>query len=386
MNDLPHLLACSVLTSCSERYLEELFAEVRAISGVDLFDLMVLRTRDVRQLDEDLGLCKRLGLQAPVHARMMELLAHDQFVVHVLPWIVARCCHARVRIAALATYFPDVTSQYRARRELAIRALANAGRLALGLTAFGCMDHPVVEVVAGTVLDPCSCSSCSPNSTLQVVFEFDRFGVGGKLDALCDSLRQAIKIVQNDVDAKPTLPLWPMPPVGRRRLPVYAVELEPGPTYVIRDEQSLLALIHKVDADPVLAFNVALNVDIAHYLIANVPPTLLDRPEVLRRIAHAHIADHPGLPGGRMHTRDLYLGSFTTVERAEDDAELSAGEYYPFLRRLLLRARQVRETLIAPDAIPFTGAVAIELEGCNRIFWIHQSVGRLNHAFRFVAR
>ena len=119
---------------------------------------------------------------------------------------------------------------------------------------------------------------------------------------------------------------------------------------------TLLKLLNDDKYAAALRPHVGLNVDIAHMRIAGVKAK--DLHPIRDWIVHAHICDHPG-----MHTRDQVVGTWTPVERYES-------EFYPYLRLLAEIDPQSPERA----GRPFTGAVALELEGCGRINWIHQSL------------
>lgn len=73
-----------------------------------------------------------------------------------------------------------------------------------------------------------------------------------------------------------------------------AIEAEPGPLFVARDETTLRSLCRSIEADDVLKSCVGVNLDLAHWRLAKiVAEGFADRcPEVFRRIAHAHASGH----------------------------------------------------------------------------------------------
>ena len=141
------------------------------------------------------------------------------------------------------------------------------------------------------------------------------------------------------------------------------MELEPGPTYVLRDRDSLTQVMAAVEQDARLLPHVGLNLDIAHMRIAQVSAAFLAKHSA--RILHAHICDHPD-----MHTRDQVPGTHTALDQRR-------GEFIPYLQLLVQRCN----SQLVPGGLPFSGACALELEGCNRIAWIHQSVAMMRHLF-----
>lgn len=355
------------MTSSSGRSLRSLFSEVKFVSHIDLFDLMVIRDEDFRQFKEDRADQLRQLLGQPIYRNVstpeeltISLVLEERLLFDCYSaWIIEEIRQADVRIAALATYLPDIISQdHTNRRAQTIARLVNVCRLAQQLTyEHKLMNEPIVEIVAGNVLDPCPCEQCQR----EIVFEFSP---EAKIDLLCDSLAKVLKEV--------------CPAGGDSRRTVYfAVELEPGPTYLINSSYRLGLLLDHLrrgyDPYKTVSNHIALNVDLAHWLIAGVAPEFLDNAWVRRRVAHAHIADHPGRFDRRMHTRDHPLSAFSNFERA-------SGVFYPFLQRLLRRAAENPKAL---DSIPFSASIALELEGANRIFWIHNSLNRLHHAIQF---
>ena len=350
------LLFPAVMTSSSDRQYEDLFDEVRDVSGVDQFDLMIARRTDLEQL----GILKTRGIP---FGRMAEIVADPGCFDKIREWLISETDRDDIRVPALATYFPGITAECPNERRTAVQALANAVRLAIDLTKRRRrvrderrMEHAIVEIVCGTIVDPGPDGRASDR---RVVSHQDH-----KLDLLCLSLTDVI----NEVGAQEAF--------------TFALELEPGEIYVLNDVDSIRKLVGRVTgripinlegADAVLLRrHVGLNLDIAHMRIARISADQLE--EFAPRIVHAHISDHPA-----MHTHDQIVGSWTNPGRVR-------GGYIEYLDLLLHRARAARcrdETL--GESLPFSGAVAVELEGCCRIFWIHDSLARLKHAIQLAA-
>jgi sugar phosphate isomerase/epimerase len=334
-------LKCSVITSSSGRELWDLFAEVRALAKPDvLFDLFILRDVDVWNIERtgNAPLFPRAQSGSPVEiGSLTSILSDDRNYERIAEWLLSQCRQAAIHVAALATYFPDVTSLYQERREIAVRALVNTVRLALELARHGHADTAVVELVCGTIADPCECSDCVPFGRVYVSDPHD------KLELLAQSLLAVISEVNRVCQPGP----------GKFAL---AVELEPGETYVLNSPPRLDAFFRTVAQDPDLDQHVGLNLDIAHMrIVPAMPGELLPH---LPRIVHAHIADHP-----RMHTRDQVVGAWTGVTRRDNG-------YSGYVKDLLLP----RLAGSANTDLPFTGTIALELEGCNRIGWLLSSL------------
>lgn len=392
----------SVLSSSSDRLLEELMREVREVSGVRLFDLLMLRYADIRDI-EDWAERKHLGrglLPPPPptgqfdHRTTTEILAVDRNFELIREFIADQfdACNSKrdaadpCRISALATFFPEISSRSQGHerrpdfvehldnswndREVAIRALTNTVRLGLDLKnpsewraprgeaaalSMWAQDHVVVEAVCGTVLDRCDCPDCrnARPRGMDYAMEGDRgFMVTWLLDGLREVCQRVTESAQGKSDSR-----W-----------VIALELEPGPAYVVNGTDSLKLLVKGISKYPVLAQHVGLNVDIAHYRIADVQ--IKDIRECAEdHVVHAHICDHPG-----MHTRDQIVGSWEPVD-------FPPGSDRDYLRWLHEIGHNRRST-----GVPFTGTVALELEGCGRIAWIHQSLVAAKQAIEFAAQ
>lgn len=340
-------LVPSVITSSAVVSLGALVEEVLDLHGEASIDLMVLRPEDA----------DRLGITwAGGDDRISDLMAdrydevRDGFV-ELFRAYRREYPSRRVRIAAAATYFPDVSCADRGRREKAVRAVVNTVRLChhlmdqrdLGMDVVAC-----VEVVCGSLLEPVDTSAGR-----QVLVK--QYTLPAKLRYLVESLQRVCE---------------ELAPADRPY--ALALELEPGATYVLRDLDSLRQ-VHKAVSRAGLAGHVGLNLDIAHFRIAGVTPTALRgdggaEPDLTEWIVHSHIADHPL----QMHTRDLAIGAFTDVERLPTD--LCA-----YLDLLMARAAHAARH---PGGLLFTNSVALELEGCSRMRWVHDSLAHLKRLLR----
>lgn len=337
---MPHLHP-AVMTSSSTRNYGDLFREVARISNANRFDLFILRDSDIEQI----------GLELAERGRMSDVVSDEGNFERIQEWILNETEGQPIRIPSLATYFPDLTSTHGGRRNRAIHAVANCVRLAISLTERdpNQMESPVVEIVCGTVIE-----SAGAGGPVRV------FGAGYKIEVLCQSLKKVLDIVNRD-DVPYAL----------------ALELEPGETYVLNGPTRLLSASREIEKDARLVRHVGFNFDIAHMRIVQLhakgPEHIVDRLRpIVPRIVHAHISDHPGI-----HTHDQIVGRWT-------NAQCTAGGYQPYLKCLLDRSyryhRELESGADPAQVLPFTGAIGIELEGSNRIFAIHDSIKRLEHA------
>jgi sugar phosphate isomerase/epimerase len=380
--DGPASLRPAVMSSSSDRDLSELILEVASVSNVSLFDLLILRDVDIRSIP---GLLPPLPPKATFDPRTItQIMSNNKNVGPIADWIVdvfARCNTELAKrdaadptkrggepaeIAALATFYPGITDRAREIRGIldcaprpaprshaskAVRALANTVRLANTLKTKGLMRRAIVEIVCGTVLDQIDARDLDaarrlPDQYMQddvLIFESS---LESKLGVLLDRLLAVARLLKNEPEG------W-----------VVALELEPGPTYVVNDERAIAMVLDLLDRPKYAALrpHFGFNMDIAHMKIANVSPEYLE--SIGDYVVHAHICDHP-----RMHTRDQVVGVWDPVERFE-------GRFYPYLRVL----ENIRATRAREHGRAFSGAVALELEGCNRIAWIHQSLHSMRH-------
>ena len=368
----------SVITSCSTRSLSDFVCEIRAVSGVSRFDLFVLRDTDITDIEAGQPeLLPKRRPDEPDTRTSTQILADARNFEPIANWIHRQLdlCNeerrrggaGRARVAALATYFPEVSARSHLDHleggadrsdvpfRVAERAIANTARLALRLKKAGLMEHAVVEVVCGSILDRCRCRSCEEkrqeageDRRQDIVIRSER---NTKIELLCDRLLDVVGQVRGSAEGSD--PDWAL-----------ALELEPGPNYVLNSKTAidgLIALLRDDAKYEPLRRHVGLNVDIAHMNIAGVEAR--DLVEYRDWILHAHLCNHPG-----MHTRDQVVGVWIPVERY-------CGENYPYLRLLA----EIDESSPDRQGRPFTRTVALELEGCSRINWVHRSLVAMKH-------
>lgn len=240
----------------------------------------------------------------------------------------------RPRIAALATFFPQISSSEAAEVNKAVCAVRNCLYLASRLGA----RH--VEIVGGAAL---------PESDTERCIEHDPDDYyRKKLRQLANSLSR-IYNQKGLSDAFDTLPA--------ERKPFVCMEIEPGEAYLIRDVVSYVTLRgHLVNSEfevidrgfaPVKASeHVLLNVDVAHMMLANggAAKQLADIEHHRLRlwIGHFHLSDH-----ARSHAADLRPGVYHSFE-----------EYKPWLQLAL-------DLHNDPAASRFSATIAVELEACH---------------------
>jgi sugar phosphate isomerase/epimerase len=334
---LPQGRLCrSVMTSCSVRYLPDLLAELQIATGGDVVvDLLMLRREDLRHMTME---------NVPIVGdSALSVLSNLDNVPHIVKWLVGHLRPRGARVAALATYVPQITSFNNSHRHRAIDALVGCVAIADRLCAEGLMAHPIVEIVCGTKTDRCKCPTCKAEQSNEITVS--------DTEAKLRTLIKSLKLLKRRASCRG---------VGEFYI---AVEMEPGATYVLNSLEAMRLFHTMIQANPRLASHVGFNLDIAHMRIAEIEALSLS--PLAGRILHAHISDHPF-----MHTRDQPVGKWTSVECA------SLTGYTPYLQLLANRM----EAPLPDGHLPFSGAVALELEGCNRISWIRQSLGAMAHS------
>ena len=141
----------------------------------------------------------------------------------------------------------------------------------------------------------------------------------------------------------------------QERRVTWALELEPGPIFALRDWATLHALCTAIEADEMLSPYVGVNLDIAHWRMARgktvsgriTPELVRSSDAVLGRMAHAHIAGHHDCT----HLGDLTLDVL-------NDPLRDFGPWLDLLQDLPSLGNRL-----------FSGHVSVELEAakCNRM-------------------
>jgi sugar phosphate isomerase/epimerase len=137
-----------------------------------------------------------------------------------------------------------------------------------------------------------------------------------------------------------------------RPTPVFlAVELEPGPLFILSSPNSVTRFCKLIDdsKDEALKRCVGLNLDIPHWhFLAGILPEWLEAPEnkaVYRRIAHAHICDH-------------HIGHFCDLVPMTFNSKGTFLRWFSFLHQLSSEKR--------PVGLPkFSRFVSCEMEACT---------------------
>ncbi|MCA9138396.1 MAG: hypothetical protein KDB00_16610 [Planctomycetales bacterium] len=348
----------SVLSSCSDRKLRSLLVELLTVSRISMVDIYLLR---------------RVDLDAFGHkATALEFLKQDSNVGAAVDWLLKQFAEAegiaakngidadRIMVPALATFLPEIAWSDKAAAEDAITGLVNAVRIGHRLREEHRMEFPIVEMVCGTTVE----------HRRRALLEGEYVGATDHWDK-----RWKEAIIEYPADSKRELILDRLRLVRRRLFDAgihdwaLALELEPG-SYVLDDESAVRHMFEDLltrSKYKILRKHVGLNFDIAHMKIAGVSDSAIE--DFRRWMIHSHVCDHPG-----MHTRDQVLGTWDPVDRS------NAGFYGP------LKSFTEAPDVAGREGLPWSRSVAIELEGCNRIMWIHDSVSALRHMQRALSK
>jgi len=270
---------------------------------------------------------------------VMAQLAEEEAVID--EWARSACKSfppMEMPIVALTSFVPEVTSPQEESYQRAAAAIGFLVEFARALKRQGHRELRTIELVTGSRI-----GGIWP-------WRSDRY-VATRMDA-DEACRRMLSILTRVV-SRFTL--------RRDQDPVFlALELEPGPMYLLRDWRSLVELCREIGKDPMLSRFVGVNLDIAHWRLARdiAPAQVWDTLEVRNRIVHAHFAGHH---------RCSHLGDIppNDLNRPED--------FRPWIDLL----RQIAADWRAPDLPQFSGFVSLELEAAKDRNLVTESVEKL---------
>lgn len=296
-----------------------------------------------------------IGNDDSVPAKLANLLDHNgsprvERIKQLAEAIHRDVDEAKFRISAFATFSPEITSPDPTRVAVAQNALKGLVYLARELNGMG---HPitVIELVAGSRMAgvwPFQKEGRRPHPGEDPAkqnpvdgYAANRLGTKEAIHALCDRLETVAELaVGRPADGNEP---------GREQINL-ALELEPGPIYILHSVEDLQyvarvvdekALNGKRDLSSVLGFNV----DVGHWILAGISPKWLESEAaepIRRRVIHAHLSAH-----GRGHLADgTSFGD-------------SCSEWIRVLRRIA--SLNQRRTQL-PN---FSNFIALELEACR---------------------
>lgn len=242
---------------------------------------------------------------------------------------------------AIASFIPEIAApEGSSACELAQKSIASLLRFAVALR--GSRNRlPIVELVVGSTIERIV-ESTNADGGLHIRTVSDDVGCRRVLS----TLRRSFELGRSDElygDA-----------INDVRV---ALELEPGPLYLLRDQPTLRIFADSIAAteNTEISANVGFNLDIAHWCLAGIGPAWLKQSEnsdILSRIFHAHISGH----STKGHFGDISLGYVDGNQKDELAAWLS------FLGSL------------AEDRATYSGAVSVEYEAARDEVTVIESV------------
>jgi hypothetical protein len=291
----------------------------------------------------------RRKFELPERATVVEFLAQLEQRMDVVDscaaYIASRFPPGKTPIVAFASFIPEISGKPKSERaERSQAALRFLCRLALALRDVG---HPVgaIEAVAGSSINGIwrGARPQSPSALLPC-FQANILRGNEPLARLIAGLRAGLEPISDEL--------------RQHRLAI-AMELEPGPLYVLRDWATLNEFCEQIREDPILCDVVGLNLDIAHWNMAPgvTPERVRATPNVMERIVHAHCSGHH--PQG--HFGDACIFDLndpaTFVPYVDLLQEIAAGR--------------------GDSGLPFSGYVSVEFEAARSPALVRTSVERL---------
>lgn len=231
------------------------------------------------------------------------------------------------RLVALATFIPEITASEE-RNTDADNAFHALALLIDTVRVLHSRGHPIrtIELVSGSKIQTLLRRPSSPAC----------FAMRLTQDIAMDRLIKRLSLLAEYAFSPTTVFL--------------AVELEPGPLFIISSDKSIAKFCNLIDASNNRALKrcIGLNLDIPHWaFLGGISPEWLEAPEnkaILKRVIHAHVSDH-------------HIGHFCdTVPTTFNRIEIFS-RWINFLKRLNTR----RRSNSAPE---FSGFVSCEMEAC----------------------
>lgn len=248
-------------------------------------------------------------------------------------------------VVAIATNLPNISHTDETKRSSAVSALKSAGLLAVALGA------RVVEIVAGPSVKETPYRKAGHQDQLPD-FQVGADVIGERRTALNCSLGELATFVGGcDCNGRLT----------------YALEIEPGLSYLLNDPSQLHNLLRQASRGPAIS----INADLGHLeLLSQCEPGILSvfsQPDLLKRASHAHISRHEN----GTHGVDLPL----KTDKANDQ-ERVRGRYQPYLNLLVDALMQGRLNEVKSQA------VSLELEACSKLETVYESHEELKRWLR----
>ena len=339
----------SLITSCSFAPLDAVLREGRAILEQLKFDLYLLRPADIIQLRRSLKLDDDWFTTRILTERF------EQTLEWLNQQLEAAFDAPQNRIVAFATYFPRLVahqSHTDASRQQ-MDSVLHSMKMAMHLAKRGWSRSAVVELVAGSAVRYCECSSCtrasqqrirpaqrvrSPRSGSGLTFESPDHVKTQRLLSAIDSL-----VTETSEMAKSE---------GLSDVPwSYAFEVEPGRSFALNSTNMVEKFLAGIKDTPIEK-HVGINLDIPHFYLSEIDTDFVERH--VGNIAHCHVADH-----AQVHTKDFPVGQWHDIMRDDCITRSYLKQYVESRPHALL---------------PVSNAVSVEIEGADRWNTIRDSI------------
>lgn len=269
--------------------------------------------------------------------------ASDQQLKDMAQSIADVCEEQGIRIGAISTYFPEISSANPTLARAGVEALKAIVGVARMLRE---KRHLVrsVEVVCGSSMRGIGITQSKKGKEILVAARFEP-------EKLLDTVAQRFIDVVNSTGLKS----------GEFTI---GVELEPGPLNAVNSIRPLKGLMRRLAASDAGSV-VGVNLDVAHFELAEVDPLTHRTDDEFRklifdRIVHAHISDHgSGVFGDVPLTRRDHRDPLRTDAWMADWLQL------------------VEDRARAKTGLPFSGAVSLEIESARCLHLVTESHRRL---------
>jgi hypothetical protein len=223
-------------------------------------------------------------------ARMASYSDKDRFIRGLARRIRTRFESSRIDVNSIATYIPEISASDLNVRNRGVAALVFASKLGSAF-AHPKQKYTIVEFVGGSRANGVWIGTRLQSDDGSNVAFYDQERPVAKVSSRSDSLARLVDSLDQVISRSPANV-------------ILAVEVEPGPNYVLGDLESLLRFFEVIDNHPVLANRVGFNLDVAHWCFL-LGKSFSDIPCSLRqRIINIHVSDH--MDGG--HYGDVAVG------------------------------------------------------------------------------
>lgn len=272
----------------------------------------------------------------------------------------------RPRFCAAASFFSLISSDDVRQRSEAVRAVRNTVYLA-ALLGMKC-----VEIVGGTAIPEIDATDTTDPTAYR----------NARMNDLAASIRDVYartldELSYNGFGTNELAIMSELFNCQDRNLPYLAVEIEPGPSFLINSLKSFKELRDSVYSnrdddrgDTRAAGKLCLNVDIAHAFLTGYGPSDVEGEGLTPYVGHIHLSDHGGDHlTGSMHAADLRPGTYHFYDYYAGSKNAGG---HAFKEWLELAIKLKRNPKIYNR---FSGAIGIELESCHDINEVRAAIG-----------